>query len=92
MVSKTCPQLTVDNIINAPKHQLRAVLKALCTSDDKLHDRVSKYMVSIMNKDETTRSGTKRKAGDEDASAVEMKRAKKLNETHVCGVFGVGEC
>jgi len=95
MTFKKAPELTVDKIISAPEHQLRAVLKALCTSDGELHERVSKYLVSIMNKDETVTStarsggggggGTKRKAEeDEKDEVVAMKRAKMLKETHVC--------
>lgn len=48
-----------------------------------MHDRVSKYMVSIMRKGSTTASGKKRKAEGKDASIADNKRTKLLKETRI---------
>jgi len=81
-------EITQKNI-NAPEHQLRALLKVLCTSHSETRDRVWDCLSVFISFDtEPLVKATKRKANDvpDSISESDAKRAKLelINDIHHC--------
>ncbi len=77
----------LDLIINAPEHQLRAVLKLICTDDvtGKVQRRVREFLSAIAEFDKEPNRERKRKAYDgNDVEEPETKRKRLIEESHVC--------
>ena len=75
------------SILNAPEHQLRALLKLLLTCGDaKVQSKVKELYTDITKLDQpaSDEHGNKRKVGDEDAVEKLLKRAKLANDIHIC--------
>ncbi len=77
--------MTVDAIVNTPEQQLRAVMKALLTSDNNIHVRAANFMQTL--KVAVAVDSVKRKA-DRDAATTESKKPKLVEDFRSCANCG----
>jgi len=72
----------IQDIVNAPEEQLRAVLKVLSTSDNETRDRIwiCLSQVAALNR----ANPLKRKVDDESDDPVSSKRTKLVEDVHYC--------
>ncbi|KAK4445278.1 hypothetical protein QBC34DRAFT_384503 [Podospora aff. communis PSN243] len=78
------------DIINAPEHQLRAVLKLLSTANPESRDRIWKYLSQVAALDAPA-NPLKRKADDGSNVADGPKRPKLIEDVHYCARSGCNQ-
>ncbi|UZP33139.1 hypothetical protein NXS19_000955 [Fusarium pseudograminearum] len=68
------PSSTLDDLVKAPEHQIRAILRALC-QDQGIRDRVLGHLDDLLATDDTPTNSKKRKADDELCICVQCDEA-----------------
>ncbi|KAK4227822.1 hypothetical protein QBC38DRAFT_363429, partial [Podospora fimiseda] len=68
--------LTVDDILSAPDDDLRAAIRAICTDDNKVRDRLATYLHKVQNP----------------AAKLAPKKSKNAPKVDPSGIFLCGQC